>query len=68
MSILQKIMAILIFTLISGEAVFSITNFEINKICRRERPQNECIKRLRLNRDLIKKGKPIKIPVKKYKK
>ena len=47
--------------------VHSISNYEILKICRKERVEKECVKRLKLNRELLNQGKPIRIPVLKYK-
>ena len=67
MKILLKTLPLLSLILISMGKGFSITNFEINKICGKERLKKDCIKRLKINRDLIEKGKPIEIPVIEYK-
>jgi len=46
---------------------YSISNSQIIKICSRKRREKACIKRLKLNRELLIKGKPIEIPVYPYK-
>ena len=46
----------------------SITNNEIIKICKREKNNRRCIKRLKLNRFQLNKGKAIEIPVIPYNK
>ena len=46
---------------------YAITNFEINKICRKERKVKECIKRIKTNRQNLNNGIPIEIPVVPYK-
>ena len=47
---------------------FSITNNEIYKICQKEDNKILCVKRLKINRYKLEKGKPIEIPVIPYKK
>ena len=47
---------------------FSITNNEIYKICQKEVNKNSCVKRLKINRYNLEKGKPIEIPVIPHKK
>ena len=47
---------------------FSITNNEIYKICQKEVNKILCVKRLKINRYKLEKGKPIEIPVVPYKK
>ena len=51
-----------------GLNVFSITNNEIYRICRKEVNKISCAKRLKINRYKLDKGKPIEIPVIPYKK
>ena len=46
---------------------YSISNSQIYKICINKRKAKACIKRLKLNRELIYKGKPVEIPVYPYK-
>ena len=45
----------------------SISNSQISRFCSKKRKEKACIKRLKLNRELIFKGKPIEIPVYPYK-
>ena len=45
----------------------SISNSQIVKICSKKRKEKACIKRLKINRQLIYEGKPIEIPVYPYK-
>ena len=45
----------------------AISNLQISRICRKERKEKACLKRLKLNRELLFKGKPIEIPVYPYK-
>ena len=47
---------------------FSITNNEIYKICQKEVNKILCVKRLKINRYKLEKGKQIEIPVIPYKK
>ena len=42
---------------------FSITNNQIYKICQKEVNKNLCVKRLKINRYKLEKGKKIEIPV-----
>ena len=41
----------------------AISNLQISRICRKERKEKACLKRLKLNRELLNNGKPIEIPV-----
>ena len=54
-----------LFTFI--EKSFSLTNYEIIKICKKEKRSPTCIKNLREKRDNLEKGNFIKIPVIPYK-
>ena len=45
----------------------AISNLQISRICRKERKEKACLKRLKLNRELLNNGKPIEIPVYPYK-
>ena len=58
---------LLSLSLVFALETYSITNSQIFKICTRKRREKACIKRLKLNRELIYKGKPIEIPVYPYK-
>ena len=56
----------LLFTFV--EKSFSLTNYEITRICKKEKRASTCIKNLREKRDNLDKGNLIKIPVIPYKK
>ena len=45
------------------EKSFSLTNYEITRICKKEKRASTCIKNLREKRDNLEKGNLIKIPV-----
>ena len=49
------------------EKSFSLTNYEITRICKKEKRASTCIKNLREKRDNLEKGNLIKIPVIPYK-
>ena len=68
MKIIPSLIIILqIFFFFNLEA-YSISNLEIYKICKKQRREKECIKRLKTNRELLKEGRPIEIPVIPFKK
>ena len=67
MKLFLKLFSLTIFSLVFGLENYSISNSQILRICARERREKLCIKRLKLNRELIKEGKPIEIPVYPYK-
>ena len=57
-----------LFTLFTFvEKAFSLTNYQITKICKKEKRVSYCIKSLREKRDNLQKGNLIKIPVIPYK-
>ena len=64
---LFKAFSLISFSLLFALETYSISNSQIFKICSRKRREKACIKRLKLNRELIYKGKPIEIPVYPYK-
>ena len=49
--------------LISGDKSFSLTNYQIKRICKKERIKSTCIKKLQEKRLDLQKGKFIEIPV-----
>ena len=55
----------ILFTFV--EKSFSLTNYEITRICKKEKRASTCIKILREKRDNLEKGNLIKIPVIPYK-
>ena len=57
-----------LFTLfIFVQKSFSLTNYQITKICKKEKRATTCIKNLREKKDNLEKGNLIKIPVIPYK-
>ena len=67
MKLLLKLFSLILISSVLGLESYSISNSQILKICRTKRREKECIKRLKLNRELIYRGKPIEIPVYPYK-
>ena len=57
----------LFFLVISGDKSFSLTNYKIKIICRREKNESVCIKKLEDKRSNLNKGNLIEIPVIPYK-
>ena len=50
-----------------GQKSFSITDFQIKKICKKEKRELTCIRNLREKRSNLQKGNYIEIPVIPYK-
>ena len=67
MNLFFKILSIVLMSLVFSLEAYSISNYQIFKICTKKRKEKACIKRLKLNRELIYKGKPIEIPIYPYK-
>ena len=53
---------------ILGDKSFSLTDYKIKKICKKEKIESTCIKNLREKRSTLQKGDLIEIPVIPYKK
>mgnify|MGYP004197135645 CR=1 FL=1 len=61
-------LSLLLFALLSfGETSFSLTNRQIEKICKKEKKKLSCIKNLKDKRYDLQEGNLIKIPVIPYK-
>ena len=67
MKLFFKVFSLILLSLLFALETYSISNSQIYKMCTRKRREKACIKRLKLNRELIYKGKPIEIPVYPYK-
>ena len=67
MKLFLKVFSFILLSSVFTLETYSISNSQIFKICSRKRREKACIKRLKLNRELIFKGKPIEIPVYPYK-
>jgi len=52
---------------ISGDESFSLNDYQIKRICKRERKESTCIKILQKKKFDLQKGKFIEIPIKPYK-
>ena len=67
MKLFFKVFSLILLSLVCALETYSISNSQIFRICSRKRREKACIKRLKSNRELIYKGKPIEIPVYPYK-
>ena len=67
MKILLPLSLLLYSISIFGDKAFSLTNYQIKKICTKEKRVSECIKNLQEKRSSLEKGELIEIPVIKYK-
>ena len=67
MKLLLNLFLFLSSFFLMGEKAFSITNFQIKKICRKEKREITCIKNLQEKRSNLQKGNHIEIPVIPYK-
>ena len=65
-SILNLYFFLLIF-LSFNDKTFSLTDYQIKKICKKERVESICIKNLKEKRSNLQKGDKIEIPVIPYK-
>ena len=52
---------------ISGDESFSLTDYQIKKICKKEKRESNCVKNLQEKKSNLKKGILIEIPVIPYK-
>ena len=61
---LSLYLSLFLFSLfLIGEKSFAITDFQIKKICKKEKREFTCIKNLREKRSSLQKGNYIEIPV-----
>jgi len=67
MNLFFKVFSFFLLSLIFSLETYSISNYQIFKICKRKIKEKACIKKLKLKRELIYEGKPIEIPVYPYK-
>ena len=59
-------LSLLALVLLKGES-FSLTDYQIKRLCVKEKRVSLCIKNLKLKRSDLQKGKLIEIPVTPYK-
>ena len=64
----MKMILLCLYFLTNSISAFSLTNNEINKICRKEVNKIFCVKSLKKNIYILNQGKPIEIKVFPYKK
>ena len=64
----MKIILLCLYFLTNSIGAFSLTNNEINKICRKEVNKILCVKSLKRKIYILNQGKPIEIQVFPYKK
>ena len=62
-----KIFLFLFALVILGDKSLSLTNYQIKKICKKEKMESNCIKNLKYKRYNLQKGNFIEIPVIPYK-
>ena len=67
MKLFFKVFSLILVSSLLVLESYSISNSQISRICSTKRKEKACIKKLKLNRELIFKGKPIEIPVYPYK-
>ena len=67
MKLSYKLFLLVLFSIVLTSETYPMSNYQIFKICKRERKEKACIKKLKLKRELIYEGKPIEIPVYPYK-
>ena len=67
MKLALKLCLFLIFFISFGNKSFSLTNYQIKRICKNEKRVSNCIKNLQEKRSNLEKGNLIEIPVKPYK-
>ena len=67
MKLFLKLSLFILVLIIFEDNSFSLTDYQIKKICKKERSASSCIKDLLIKRSNLQKGKFIEIPVKPYK-
>ena len=68
MRLIHRAMLILISTVLFSNDGLSLTNNEIIKLCKISRREQDCIRKLKIKRYNLNRGRPIEIPVIPYKK
>ena len=67
MRLVLNLFLFLLFFISFSEKSFSLTDYQIKKICKKERRVSTCIKSLQEKRSNLQKGNLIEIPVIPYK-
>ena len=68
MRLALKLFLFLFALFMLGEKSFSLSDYQINQICRKEKRKSICIKTLKEKRNKLQNGNFIEIPVIPYKK
>ena len=68
MRFLKKIIFLLFCSTFINNYLNALTNNEIFELCRRDQNTKECIRKLKIRRYNLYRGKPIEIPVESFKK
>ena len=68
MKLAVKLTLFLLALVFLEDKSFSLTNYQIKKICKKEKRQSICVKNLKEKRSILQKGNYIIIPVIPYKK
>ena len=63
MNLILNLTFFLFALIILGDKAFSLTDYEIKKICKKEKIESTCIKNLQEKRSTLQKGNLIEIPV-----
>ena len=63
MKIALKLFLILLSLFTFGDKSFSLNDYQIKKICKKETRESKCIKNLKEKRSNLQKGNQIEIPV-----
>ena len=63
MKLVFKLSIFLFSLFLIGEKSFSITDYQIKKICKKEKRETNCIKNLKEKKSNLQKGNLIEIPV-----
>ena len=67
MKLVLNLSLFLLALVILGDKSFALTDYQIKKICKKEKRESTCIKNLQEIRSNLQKGDPIEIPIKPYK-
>ena len=67
MKLVLNLSLFLLALVILGDKSFALTDYQIKKICKKEKRESACIKNLQEIRSNLQKGDPIEIPIKPYK-
>ncbi len=67
MKLLLNLSLFLFSIFLIGEKSFSITDYQIKKICKKEKRELNCIRNLQEKRIDLQKGNKIEIPIKPFK-